>query len=357
MNGHDCIRALAQVADVMTAILFTTVPMMPFKNDDESNHFGFAPSSGWSLVGFIYLCLASFGGLAQEVTIFANAMMNVSQVRKEGTHLIHAFLDYLWHANRAKRYQLQALASSANLFEVSQAVAAYNEAQKGFFISLRIMFHVAFDGIMEPRRWSKYLSTHGYEFAVRVVCVATLIWASAYGEEHYNDRYDQKVHSETVLGFVVLLLWVRTFKVLVILETMGSFYYMLGRLVYDVAKWMAVFCIGILAFASCFFVIYRNQHMESGYLLLSRDPVWLDMDLDSSCQRLDTLTASIGGCIEFLLEVTLDGAGYWNCFASSNLYYVGLTMYGLYLLFVIIILVRLLKSNRPSAQAIYDAQA
>jgi len=137
-----------------------------------------------------------------------------------------------------------------------------------------------------------------------------------------------------------LFIWVRTIKVFSVFQGVGAFVYMLSMIFIDVVRWLLLYAIALVACACAIFVLYRNQHMASGGMYRIREPY--DHDVDEECDKFDILLGSLEGTFAMLLEVVLDGGGYWHCFSNSNFHYTGPVLFGIYLLFVVIILVNVL---------------
>ena len=78
----------------------------------------------------------------------------------------------------------------------------------------------------------------------------------------------------------------------------------------DVVKWLLMYFFCALAWAAGFYVLYRNQRAGIG-------PYYGDMQ--DECLNIQMkLGEHFFRTFLFLLQVTFDGGGYWDCAAQSS---------------------------------------
>ena len=122
-------------------------------------------------------------------------------------------------------------------------------------------------------------------------------------------------------------------KVLQVSPTTGSFVYMLEIMFVDVSRWLIFYCFGALAFAAGVFVLYRNNRAAIGIKI---------SELSEECMKLDTAFHDFSSAFLFLVEITLDGGGYWGCFRQSNAEIPGMLIFAVFTMIMMLMLVNTL---------------
>ena len=67
-----------------------------------------------------------------------------------------------------------------------------------------------------------------------ILCVVSLVLSDTYTREDYDAVNVGFLHKEAVLGYTVMLLWIRQLRLLQVGRQTGAFYFMLGRMLRDV---------------------------------------------------------------------------------------------------------------------------
>jgi hypothetical protein len=195
--------------------------------------------------------------------------------------------------------------------------------------------------IFRPRSWEEYLRVSALDAIVAIMCISSLVMSMLYSEEHFDHRvHPGFFHGESLLGLTVTILWLRQLKALQVLSLTGAFIYMIGQLMRDVFKWTIIFAVGLLGFSAGLSVLYRNQIMDSGFLY--RPPTETAFDAYEECAPLDIRIRSPFKMMITLLEITLDGAGYWHCFLNSSTPIAGTLLYVAFTVFMTVVLLNAL---------------
>ena len=108
------------------------------------------------------------------------------------------------------------------------------------------------------------------------------------------------ISKESILSYTVLVLWLRQLKVLSVTSTMGSFVYMLGRMLRDIAQWLVIYGFAVISFASALFVLFRNHRAAAGPSTIA---------LGEECLTLDEVRPRHGGEDEGCHRLTRVGVG------------------------------------------------
>ena len=147
-----------------------------------------------------------------------------------------------------------------------------------FTIELSRAFYATMRGLFSARRIGYYLRYNSLDLIARILCIISLTLADEYGGgDHANARVTIMA-KESVLSYTVLVLWLRLLKVLSVTSTMGSFVYMLGRMLSDISQWLIIYAFAVISFASALFVLFRNHRAAVGpsTIALGEECVTLD---------------------------------------------------------------------------------
>ena len=80
-------------------------------------------------------------------------------------------------------------------------------------------------------------------------------------------------HKEAILSYTVLVLWLRQVQLLRVTVSMGSFGYMLYRMLQDIMRWIVMYGFACLAFSSALYVLFRNHRAVSPAHFPSISPI------------------------------------------------------------------------------------
>ena len=122
-------------------------------------------------------------------------------------------------------------------------------------------------------------------------------------------------------------------KLLQVSEIFGAFIYMLATMVTDVIKWLVIYIFGAVAFAAGIFVLYRNRRASLG-IPINR--------IGDDCHELDAAFQTFPEVLLFMIENTLAGADYWNCFRQSSSELPGIMVFGSFMVVIVVMLLNTL---------------
>ena len=67
--------------------------------------------------------------------------------------------------------------------------------------------------------------------------MVSLVLSDNYTREDYDAVSVGFLHKEAILGYTVMLLWIRQLRLLQVGRQTGAFYFMLGKMLRDVIRW------------------------------------------------------------------------------------------------------------------------
>jgi len=206
--------------------------------------------------------------------------------------------------------------------------------------SIQHLMYITATSIFRSDGYIIYLRQNLLDLIVRILCFICLVQAMTYEETNLvEEERMYQIQPEAFLSITATLLWIRKLKVLVVFRTTGSFIYMLGALTQDVAKWLIIYLLGVVAFGTGISVLYRNQIMDSGFLLRPYNEVGFSGE---ECAHFDLASHEWTRMLSLIIQITFDGASYWNCHYYSRTPLAGLMIHSGFLIFVTMVLVNAL---------------
>ena len=283
------------------------------------------------------------------VTKVGHKMPAHSTAAQAANHAAHSATNRAVHGAQAAKHaaMLKIQAAEAGLSEAArEGMDGVRRIRKEFSRALFTTLNCALD----PYRYLMYLKDNFLDILVRVLCIASLIMSMMYSDQrhalHQKPESSLHVHEDVILSFTVLLIWIRKLKVLQVSKLTGAFVYMVFEMLRDVFTWLIVYCLTVIAFSAGLRVLYRNQFMESGYLYRSRDESTVSDRAE--CEHLEISLRELMTTILLMLEITFDGASYWQCYYNSHAPVAGVLMHVSFMMFVLVVLVNALIAMMSS---------
>jgi len=345
-----------QGVDLSVVLILSTLPMMPFRSEAGEKSFSGAPPSGsrdWWL--FLYAWGACIGALVQDLGKLHNTLF-------QGIDVMALWLEFLktavgeptsvwrdgvedthdWLSPQSPPREGMA-AKVHSLRKLAHRVGRLLRRMRKLCIHALV---VTVQRAVDPFRWQSYMNEHFLDLAARTLSLVSLSLAITYTRardlQHQMPQSDGllSIKEESVLAFTVVLLWIRQLKVLQVFRLTGWFVYMLFQMFHEVFLWLTFYFITVIGFSAGLRVLYRNQLMESGYLYRSRDESTIS-DL-AECEHLEISLRELMTTILLMLEITFDGASYWQCYYNSHSPVAGVLIHVSFMMFVLVVLMNVL---------------